>query len=705
MLWLAYLAACVLLSGSPAFADTAGPSVRVPELRQRALSEAQKVAAGARLRLQVSGEAPADPSKVVVVEQKPEPNTLVPAGTTVTVVVKAPAVRRTAPRDVVVPERVTVVPELLKHPLSEAQPLVANARLKLEVSGGAPEDTSHAIVTEQKPPAGTRVLVGTTVVVAVQIQRSVDWAIVPELRKQRLSEAQSLVKNARLRLEVSGGSSDDMSRTIVVEQKPSPGTRVPVGSIVLVTVRVPQTEGFTVVPELRPQPLRAAQRLVMDAQLRLEVAGGWPADPTQAIVVEQKPAKGTRVPSNSVVVVAVRILPTPQPDPPTVPQAPPGAPPSTAPPTAPPPRDEWVLVPGLRQTPLMGALKLVRNERLRLDVTGGWPSDPAHAVVVDQTPAQGTRVRIGTTVTVQVLPSDQAQQPPAAPQPPPAAPQPPPAAPQPPPAASQPPLAAPEPPPAQAPPPQPPPVAPQPRPAQAPRPQPPPTQAPPPREELVMVPELRQHFLGEARQLTTEARLELRTRGESPADETRTVVMTQSPAAGTRVAAKSIVRVELGPALLVVPDLRTLPLDEARQILNKAGFELAIMGDPPSNEGRAQVVEQAPPAGVRAAAGSTVTVRAKASRLWAWVIAGIGTLLAAGVAAGIARWQGMRSHPTAGLPAVRVVASGDVGEQEIRASGMASDGFAIRLRSRIDAGSQTVDTGATIVAQDRRADG
>ncbi len=619
MLWLVSLASGILLFAYPVFADTSGPpaatrGILVPELRQRALSEAQKAAANAHLRLQVSGEAPADPSRVVVVEQKPEPNTLVPAGTTITVVVQVPVVRKRAPSDILVPpERVTVVPDLVKHPLSEAQPLVANARLKLEVSGGAPEDTRRAIVTEQKP---------------------------------------------------------------------SPGTRVLVGSTVFVTVRTPQTEEFAVVPDLQPQRLREAQRRIRDARLRLEVAGGWPPDPTQAIVMEQKPAKGTRVPVNSIVVVAVRILPTRPPDPPTVSQMPRSAPPFVAPPdtgpptavppTAPPPREEWVLVPGLRQKPLMGALQLVRNEQLRLDVTGGWPSDPAHAVVVEQTPAPGTRVRIGTTVTVQVLPSGQAlQAPPTPTQPPPA--------------------------------PQPAPVPPSPSP-------PPATQAPPPRAEQVVVPELREHFLGDARQRASEARLELRVRGESPADHTRTMVVTQSPAAGTRVPARSVVRVELGPALLVIPDLRTHPLDEARQIANKAGFELAIMGDRPSNEGRAQVVEQAPLPGVRAAAGSIVTVRAKVSRLWTWVAAGAATLLAAGTAAGIAKWRGARSHPSTGLSGmgltgIRMVAHGDVGQQEIQSSGTASDGFAIRLRSRIDAGSQTVEANAAIVAQERRFDG
>lgn len=622
ILRLVCLSFCFLLAGDPAVADTSSPSsargvyvpvpnVQVPDLRQRLLSEAQKAATDAHLRLQVSGEAPVDSSKAVVVDQKPGPNTMVPAGTTVTVVVRVPPLRQTRPsREVIVPERFTVVPELLKRSLSEARPLVTSARLKLEVSGGAPEDTSRAIVVDQKPPPGTRVRVGTTVIVAAQIQRTEDGAVVPDVRRQLLLEAQRRVNKARL---------------------------------------------------------------------RLEVAGGWPAEPLLAMVVDQKPGPEARVPLDSVVVVVVRNLtgPPQTASPPAPPQPPIVSPPlGFSPPrivTPPevPPRDEWVLVPALPQLPLMDALQRVRNARLRLEVTGGWPADPGRAVVVEQTPAQDTRVRIGTSVTVQILPSGQALQPlPAPPQ-----------------------LPSPQPPALQPPPPQPPALQPS-----APT-------AQPPRVELVVVPELRQQLLPEARELTKSARLELRVRGQSPADETRTVVVTQRPAAGTRVAAKSIVLVELGAALRVVPELRKHPLDEARKILDEAVFGLTLMGDPPSNESRAQVVEQAPLPGARVAAGSTVTVRVKVSRIMTWVIAGAGALLAAGAALGVARWRGVRSQPATGLPGVRVVANGDVGTQEIQSNGAAAEGFAIRLRSRTDGGFQTVEADARIVAEDRRAHG
>ncbi len=424
MLWLACFASCLCSPGDAAFADTSGPSpaqrmytpapavqvqVQVPDLRQRLLSDAQKVTTDARLRLQVSGDTPADASKFVVVRQTPEPDATVPAGTTVTVVVQATASRQTPPSSaVIVPGRITTVPELVKHSLYEARPLVETARLKLEVSGGAPEDTSHAIVMDQKPAPGTRVLVGTTVVVTVQIQRPVESAIVPDVQSHRLPEAQPLVARAGLKLEVSGGAPEDTKYAIVVSQKPPPGTRVRMGSTVIVWIK---TEELVVVPDLVPQILPDAQGRIRDRHLRLEVAGGWPADPTRAMVVEQKPAKDTRVPLNTIVVVRVRPLPTPPTNPPPAPPPGPTAPPHVGPATPAPPVDEWVLVPGLVGRPLMDALSQVRSRRMRLEVAGGWPSDPAHAVVAGQSPAEGTRVRIGTTATVQISPAGQALQP------------------------------------------------------------------------------------------------------------------------------------------------------------------------------------------------------------------------------------------------------------------------------------------------------
>jgi len=671
--------------GRLAFADTATPStpstsgraytpaiirVQVPDLRQQVLAQAQKIAAESHLRVQVSGDVAVDPAKVIVVRQTPDPNTSAAVGTVITVVVQAPNTSQPPPsRAVVVPSRLTSVPDLLQKSLMEARPLVESARLRLEVSGGAPEDTSHAIVVSQNPAAGTRAVVGSAVTVSVRMETA-ERVVVPELRPRSLADAQRLVASVRLKLEVSGNVPGDSSRATVATQKPSAGTRVPVNTPVVVTLQAPSPpEQLATVPDVRRQPLLDAQQRINRAKLRLEVSGGWPASPQSALVVEQKPAPESRVPFESTVVVSVRSVVSPPSDPPpsTTPPgvSPPGGvvPPRVVPPVEPPPAEQWVLVPDVRRRPLMDGVQRARAARLRLEVSGGWPSAPERAVVYEQQPAPETRVRIGSTLTVQITPPQVATPPPATP--PPSSP-----------------------------------------PPSTPPPSPPPPRVTPPRPELVLVPDLRQQPLPEARQRTLSARLELRVRGEIPADETHALVVSQRPEPGTRVAVRSAVLVELGPAMLAVPDLRTHPLDEARRLASRAGFELAIMGEAPSNESRAKIIEQAPQPGARAAAGSTVTVRAKTSRVTTWVVAGAGALLAAaGAAFGVARWRGVSAHSATGVPGVRVVAASDVGKQEIHANGTAAEGVALRLRSRIDGGTQTVEDNGRLVAETRRIDG
>jgi beta-lactam-binding protein with PASTA domain len=236
------------------FADTATPStpstsgrayapaiirVQVPDLRQQVLAEAQKIAADSRFRVQVSGDAAVDPTKVIVVRQTPDPNTSAAVGSVITVVVQTPNTSQPPPsRAVVVPSRLTSVPDLLQKSLMEARPLVENARLRLEVSGGAPEDTSHAIVVSQNPAAGTRAVVGSAVTVSVRMETA-ERVVVPELRPRSLADAQRLVASVRLKLEVSGNVPGDSSRATVATQKPSAGTRVPVNTPVVVTLQAP----------------------------------------------------------------------------------------------------------------------------------------------------------------------------------------------------------------------------------------------------------------------------------------------------------------------------------------------------------------------------------------------------------------------------------------------------------------------------------
>jgi eukaryotic-like serine/threonine-protein kinase len=91
---------------------------------------------------------------------------------------------------------------------------------------------------------------------------------------------------------------------------------------------------------------------------------------------------------------------------------------------------------------------------------------------------------------------------------------------------------------------------------------------------------------------------------------TRGLVLSQTPAAGTRAPPRTVVRlsVSLGPGtrpLRVVPDVRGKSEADAKRILVQVGFTARALG-PSDNTASEVVVRQKPDAGVRVRAGSQV---------------------------------------------------------------------------------------------------
>ena len=87
------------------------------------------------------------------------------------------------------------------------------------------------------------------------------------------------------------------------------------------------------------------------------------------------------------------------------------------------------------------------------------------------------------------------------------------------------------------------------------------------------------------------------------------MVSAQQPAEGELVPGETVeVTESLGPRMLEVPDLMDLEVEQARQLLEEAGFEVeetTILGDLFS-DGSGRVRSQNPDAGTEAAEGSTV---------------------------------------------------------------------------------------------------
>jgi beta-lactam-binding protein with PASTA domain len=93
----------------------------------------------------------------------------------------------------------------------------------------------------------------------------------------------------------------------------------------------------------------------------------------------------------------------------------------------------------------------------------------------------------------------------------------------------------------------------------------------------------------------------------APSNRPQGVVFAQRPGAGTQLEEGQTVTIFISSGRLAVPEVTGLPLPQARQRLEEAGFEVEVRRRA-STRPRGVVVEQDPAAGVTAVRGTTVTL-------------------------------------------------------------------------------------------------
>lgn len=206
-----------------------GPAlISVPDLRGKQVEPARSTLAAIGLILggDLSGEG-------LIVDQRPAPGTLVPAGTSVTVALANP------PAVVRVPALISRTPNGARAALNAAD---------LPLAATVPD---RGRVVAQHPAAGILVRRGTPVAITVADVAGARWTVVPALRGMTPATAHTTVAAANLTLAGRVGT-----RGRVVAQDPAAGTRVLVGTPIAVTVHLTPP---------RPWPIVAAIILVLAA--------------------------------------------------------------------------------------------------------------------------------------------------------------------------------------------------------------------------------------------------------------------------------------------------------------------------------------------------------------------------------------------------------------------------------------------------------
>ena len=265
------------------------PRVVVPALVGDSLADATAALGAVGLDLLVSGNEESSSSpEGSILEQDPAPGTRVDRGTTVRVVIA------------VAPPKVVPVPSVVGQSLDAARAALTAVGLALEVAGQRlVPGTAAGLVIGQDPAAGTSIVVGTVVRVVVS---ATDPSVeVPDVRQQTSANAQALLAQVSLRLQVTSTVPTVQQAGIVLTQDPVAGSRVPTGSTISVVL---SAGGLAVVPQLvgRQQGWRISncwrERLDFDSEL-------VPTSPTPGTVLSQDPTAGTAVTLGTVVFLEI----------------------------------------------------------------------------------------------------------------------------------------------------------------------------------------------------------------------------------------------------------------------------------------------------------------------------------------------------------------------------------------------------------------
>ena len=269
------------------------------------------------------------------------------------------------------------MPDVLHFDQATTTAAMARAGLYFRVNG----PTGWNDVVAENPRPGTIVPWHSTVVLATTVSSAPQsgTTVMPDVLYRTRSEVFAAMAHAGLYFTTRGPA----NWTIVVAQRPRPGSTIPVhSSVLVVTARVATTSpnGTTVMPDVTHRSRGAAFTAMAKAGLYFTVSG-----PTNwNVVTGQLPAPGTHVAWHSTVSLVVAR--------------------ETAPTTTTTERASVRLrIPSLLGRTRATVIALLARDGLRLHPQGPGSADGTWTKVVAQSPAPGTVVRRGSVVVVDTM--------------------------------------------------------------------------------------------------------------------------------------------------------------------------------------------------------------------------------------------------------------------------------------------------------------
>ena len=269
--------------------DTAAALVEIPDVVGQSVEDATAALKAAGLAVLVTKQASNDAPAGQVLAMRPNAGGRVPTGTTVELRVSSG------------PTTVTV-PSVQGAALGDAKAQIEALGLVVEVVEDASDSVAEGNVIAQAPSSGVQVKPGSTVTLTVST--GAKGSTVPDVTKMDVTNAQNTLVAAGLVLGAQTEASDASPAGTVIAQDPAPGTSLPPGSSVNVTVSTgPATAA---VPSVVNQTRGSAEAALSDAGFTANTVEQSTGDPGQdGIVISQNPASGTQKPQGSSVTIVV----------------------------------------------------------------------------------------------------------------------------------------------------------------------------------------------------------------------------------------------------------------------------------------------------------------------------------------------------------------------------------------------------------------
>ncbi len=326
------------------------PLIHVPPLQGQEVATARRTLEGVGLVLGTAERRESELPAGGVVDQLPLPETEVKPGTAVNVWLSAG-----------VP--LIPIPDLRGLDRSAASERLRAKRLRLGTVEERFVDAAPGTIVDQQPQPETPARRDT--VVRVWVAASIE---VPSVIGRREADAGAILTNQRLRVGTVQTRQSAEPAGTVIEQRPQPRQPVRPNASVDLVVAVPLT---VVVPDLRGGNRQAASAALTHVQLQLGEMTTRETEGPAGVVVDQSPRAGESVELGTAVQLWVAV-------------------------------PMRVQVPDLRGSTRGDSTALLRTRRLVLGAVESRTSVAMPGSIVDQQPAAGTRVEVGTPVAIWV---------------------------------------------------------------------------------------------------------------------------------------------------------------------------------------------------------------------------------------------------------------------------------------------------------------